>query len=69
VAGLAITGVQIYDDAINKGKYAKAGARLAVAATAAGAAFIPVVGWGVSLGIGVADYVWGDDFYDWVDKQ
>jgi len=68
-AGLVITGYQIYDDVVNKGKFAKAGARTAVALTATGAAFIPVVGWGVSLGIGVADYVWGDDFYDWVDKQ
>jgi hypothetical protein len=40
-----------------------------IALTAAGSAFIPVVGWGVSLGIGVADYVWGDDFYNWVDEK
>lgn len=34
-----------------------------------GAAWIPVIGWGVSIGIGVADMIWGDDFYKWVDKQ
>jgi RHS repeat-associated protein len=68
LAGLAVTGIQVYDD-FSQEKKAKAGARIAVAATAVGSAFIPVVGWGVSLGIGVADYVWGDDFYNWVDEK
>jgi RHS repeat-associated protein len=44
------------------------GTRLAVQGIAVGAAFIPVVGWGVSLGIGIADAIWGDDFYKWIDK-
>ena len=43
-------------------------ARIAVQGVAIGASFIPVVGWGVSLGIGIADAVWGDDFYNWIDK-
>ncbi len=42
--------------------------KLAIRSFAVGAAFIPVVGWGVSLGIGMADAIWGDEFYDWIDK-
>lgn len=42
---------------------------LTVKSIAVGAAFIPVAGWGVSLGIGVADAIWGDQFYNWVDEQ
>lgn len=34
--------------------------RLAVQGTAIGVAFIPVVGWGISIGIGAADLIWGD---------
>lgn len=62
VAGIAATGYQVYNDWDN-GNYASAGARGTVALVAAGAAFIPVVGWGVAIGIGVADYVWGDQLY------
>jgi RHS repeat-associated protein len=43
--------------------------RLAVQGAAIGAAFIPVVGWGVALGIGIADAIWGDKFYQWIDKR
>ncbi len=43
--------------------------RLVVQGAAIGAVFIPVVGWGVSLGIGAADMIWGDDFYNWIDNQ
>ena len=50
------------------GHYKSGAARIAVGALAAGAVFIPVVGWGVSLGIGVADAVWGDDFYNWLEN-
>ncbi|MFN0081421.1 MAG: RHS repeat-associated core domain-containing protein, partial [Ferruginibacter sp.] len=42
--------------------------RLAVQGIAIGAAFIPGIGWGLSLGIGIADAIWGDDFYNWIDK-
>jgi hypothetical protein len=44
-------------------------ARVAVQGIAIGASFIPVVGWGVSLGIGIADAIWGEDFYQWLDKK
>lgn len=43
--------------------------RLVVQSAAIGAAFIPVVGWGLSLSIGAADIIWGDDFYKWIDKH
>lgn len=68
VAGMAATGYQVYGD-IDKGNYYSAGARTAVAVIAAGAAFIPVVGWGVAAGIGVADYVWGDQFYNYIKTK
>ena len=42
--------------------------RLAVQGLAIGAGWIPVVGWGLGLGIGIADAIWGDDFYNWIDK-
>lgn len=67
VAGALVSVYGIYDDA-SKGKFKRAGAKAAVNALAAGAAFIPVAGWGISLGISAADYVWGDEFYDWVEK-
>lgn len=67
VAGIAATAYDVGAD-INEGKFKSAGARAAVFGVAAGAAFIPIVGWGVAAGIGVADYVWGDEFYNWVEK-
>jgi RHS repeat-associated protein len=43
--------------------------RLGVQGLAIGASFIPVVGWGISLSIGAADLIWGDKFYNYIDKQ
>ena len=57
-------GVKLY-----KNPTAGNATRLAVQGAAVGAAFIPVVGWGISLGIGIADAIWGDDFYNWIDKR
>jgi hypothetical protein len=68
VAGVVATGYQVYGD-IDNGKYYSAGARTTVAGIAVGAAFIPVVGWGVAAGIGVADYIWGDQFYNYVETK
>lgn len=28
-----------------------------------------IVGWGVAQGFGVADYVWRDRFYNWVETK
>lgn len=45
------------------------GVRLALRGVAIGSAFIPVIGWGVSIGIGAADLIWGDEFYERIDKH
>jgi hypothetical protein len=63
VVGVTSAGVQLIQNPT-----AGNATRLAVQGVAIGAAFIPVVGWGVSLGIGAADLIWGDDFYNWIDK-
>ena len=64
VVGVTSAGVQLIQNPT-----AGNATRLAVQGAAIGAAFIPVVGWGVSLGIGAADLIWGDDFYNWIDKR
>lgn len=43
--------------------------RLAVKGLAIGTAFIPGVGWAISLGISAADMIWGDQFYEWIDNH
>jgi hypothetical protein len=53
---------------IQNGKYYSAGARTAVYGVAAGVVAIPIVGWGVSAGIGLADAIWGEKIYNWVEK-
>jgi hypothetical protein len=63
VIGVTSAGVQLIENP-TKGN----ATRLAVQGAAIGAAFIPVVGWGISLGIGAADLIWGDDFYNLIDK-
>ena len=68
VGGVVATGYQVGSD-ISSGDYYSAGARAAGFGIAAVAAFIPVVGWGVAIGIGVADFVWGDQFYNWVETK
>lgn len=68
LANLAGTGVQVTDDFLH-GRSKSGNARIAVLAVGVGATFIPVFGWGISLGIGVADAVWGDQFYNYVEKN
>ena len=43
--------------------------RVFVWGLAAGTAVIPVAGWAVSISIGVADAIWGDQLYNWVEQQ
>lgn len=44
--------------------------KLAVQGAAiAAATFIPVAGWGIAIGIGIADVIWGDDFYNMIDGK
>lgn len=68
VGGVVATGYQVGSD-ISNGDFYSAGARATVFGVAAGVAFIPVVGWGFAIGIGVADFVWGDQFYNWVETK
>jgi hypothetical protein len=68
VAGVVATGYQVGNDIVN-GNYYSAGTRAAVFGVAAGAACIPVVGWAVAGGIGVADFIWGDQFYNYVQTS
>ena len=67
-AGLVLTIYQIGSDFID-GRYLAATARIGVAALTYGVTFIPYVGWALAIGIGVADYFWGDEFYDWIDNR
>lgn len=67
VVGLAATAWDAGKD-FNDGKWKSGSAKLVVNGIAAGAAFIPVVGWGVSIGIATLDYAYGDQFYNWVEK-
>ena len=64
VIGVTSAGYQLIDNPT-----AGNATRLGVQGIAIGAAFIPVVGWGISIGIGTADAIWGDDFYNWIDKH
>lgn len=66
-AGMLLGAYDAGQDFID-GRYKSGTAKLIVTGAATAASFIPVVGWGVALGIGVADYFWGDEFYDWLEK-
>jgi hypothetical protein len=68
IAGLAYTGYQAVQDWRN-GKRYSAIARIAVTAVAAGVSRAPYVGVPLSLGIGVADAIWGEEFYEWVEEE
>lgn len=68
VINFVATSTAIVND-FSKGEYKSASARTAVWGIAAGASFIPVAGWGIALGIGVADAIWGDDFYKYIEKN
>lgn len=61
---IAIDGAKAYNTP-TKGNLLK----VAVDIIGTGTAFIPGVGWGISLGIGIADVLWGDYLYDWVDNK
>lgn len=67
IINLAATGTAVAND-LSDGNFKSAGARVVVASVAAAAVFIPGIGWGVSIGIGVADAIWGDDFYNYVQN-
>lgn len=62
IANVRCVGYEMYQD-YGEAKYKSMAARGVVFAFGAGVAFIPVVGWGIAAGIGVPDYIWGDEFY------
>ncbi|WP_073584677.1 RHS repeat protein [Flavobacterium cucumis] len=66
--GVVITAYQIKGELQNQ-RYYSAGARGTVALIAAGSVFIPGVGWGIALGIGVADAIWSDQFYNYIENE
>jgi len=68
VMNFAATAIAVTDD-FSHGRYKSASARAAVWGIAGVASFIPVVGWGVSISIGIADAIWGEDFYNYVEKN
>ena len=61
----------LYDAAtdVYNGHMKKAGARLVVATATYASNFIPVVGSFISVGLGLADAIWGEQFYDWVEQD
>lgn len=71
--GIAIVNVLSMATAVTNdfvdGRYKSGSARAVVWGAAAGATFIPVIGWGVSISIGVADAIWGDAFYNYIEKN
>ena len=62
------TAVDVGTDIAN-GHKIKAGVRFAVACITCGVSSVPVVGPFLSVGLGVADAVWGDQFYDWIERE
>ncbi len=68
VANIAVTADDVITDYQN-GKTASAIGRTSVFLITAGAAFIPVVGPAISLGLGAADACCGDKLYNYLDKK
>ena len=67
IANAGMTAWACYSD-IQEGHYVSASTRGIVWGIAAGV-FIPGVGWVVAGSIGVADAIWGDDFYKWIETK
>ena len=65
VTNAAITVSQVREDFINE-RFVSAGARVVVFGVTYGAAAIPVAGPFISIGLGVADVMYGEYFYDFL---
>jgi len=65
---IAATRIAATKDYVN-GRYKSGTARIAVWGFAAGISIVPGVGWGIALGIGVADAIWGERFYNYVENK
>lgn len=68
ITGFITTGVDVYCD-FEKGHYKSMGARTVVAAATYASSFIPIVGPVVSVGLGLADALWGEQFYNWLEND
>lgn len=68
VLSVATTGIQVANDIQNR-QYKSATARAIVAGIIIGSTAIPIAGWGVSLGLSVIEAAYGDDFYEYVEKN
>jgi RHS repeat-associated protein len=67
VASVGVTLMEVGQD-INNGNYKAAAARTTVTAVAITiAATVPVFGWGIAAGIGIADAIWGDQLYEAIE--
>jgi len=68
VAGSIVTAYQVYGD-FSEERYYSAGTRAAVAGIAIASTAIPGVGWLIAGGIGIADAIWGDEFYNYIETK
>lgn len=62
------TAIDVYSD-YAEGHSAKAVARAVVAGVTCASTYIPIAGPVIAAGLGVADAIWGEYFYDWVDSK
>ena len=68
ISDIAVTLGYITDD-INEGKKASATMRGVVMGTTILIGFIPVVGTGISLGVGICDALYGQYLYDFIENR
>jgi RHS repeat-associated protein len=64
VVGMASAGVELYQNPTTGNA-----TKLAVQTIAAAVNFIPVIGTGLSLAISIADLIWGEKLYNYIDKK
>jgi hypothetical protein len=65
---IAITDYQVVDD-ISQERYYAATGRTIDAGVAAACVFIPVAGWAISLGVGIAEAYFGDQLYNALENK
>ena len=68
IANAGMTAWTMYND-YNAGHYYKLGARGIIWGVGMASTAIPVVGWAIAGSIGLADAIWGDDFYNWIETK
>lgn len=64
-----VIDVYAIGNAVYNGNQYEAGARITIkAAQVAFATCVPGVGWAITLGIGAAEAVWGEDLYEYLNS-